>query len=573
MRYMISILVLCISCCARGQTLPANFNLIPNGGLEFLDGYANIPYSSTYLANNSCWISATLRPTLPFSASWYKRQVDLGNPRTGRNALWMLSEMPWFADTSKESNGEVYYSTSYPETKLLEPLIAGVTYFFTMYVGVLNPLNRSKWDTTSLRSNIYVVTNLGVYFSDTVYHLPISNGRLKPKPQIEFVDWDLPYDDSFVYIKLSAKYLANGGEQFMTIGNFAHYKDFTFIGKRVPLGTDSTTLHLYYPFIDDISLVRDTSQAMISLDHFSLGRDTSICPGESLQIGGDPHFFAYLWNTGDTSRVLTIDKPGTYWCKADFGCSSVTDTIVVSGSESLPDFDIADTAICESGLPLTVEAPYRGASYLWSNGSLDFSTLFHSTGKQWLRISNACGDSQVSDTFEIVSLNKALDKIDLGADTNNCLYGYFSDTITLKVSAGPGDWIKWSSGSNSKQIRVQDTGTYWVQVSNACYSVSDTIRISGCSSGIIPKVDIPNAFSPNGDGKNDVFRLKYLPQQILRFQFQIFNRYGQMITELRNRNDFWDGGNYDIGVYYYLFTYEDSSGRQYTQKGDISLIR
>ncbi|MDI9320443.1 MAG: gliding motility-associated C-terminal domain-containing protein, partial [Phycisphaerales bacterium] len=114
---------------------------------------------------------------------------------------------------------------------------------------------------------------------------------------------------------------------------------------------------------------------------------------------------------------------------------------------------------------------------------------------------------------------------------------------------------------------------FWTVSSNVCYSAADTISIIGCAARDVPKVDIPNAFTPNGDGKNDVFRLRYLPQQVVSFSLKIYNRYGKMISELRNRSDYWDGGNYELGVYYYLFVYKDITGKEYQQKGDISLLR
>jgi gliding motility-associated-like protein len=312
---------------------------------------------------------------------------------------------------------------------------------------------------------------------------------------------------------------------------------------------------------------------MISLDHFSLGNDTMLCNGDTLHIGGEPYFFGYKWNTGDTSRILKISKPGTYWCSADFGCNTITDTIVVSASVAPPAFNLSDTALCEAQLPISISAPYTAAFYLWSNGSSSYSTNIGSIGKQWLRISNSCKDKSYTDTFEIKSLNVSLTGINLGTDTNNCLYGFFLDTIMLQVPANSATQIKWSNGSSHNIIKVWEPGAYWVRVSNVCYAVSDTINISGCTARDVPRVDIPNAFTPNGDGKNDVFRLKYLPAQVQSFNLKIFNRYGQMVSELKSREDYWDGGNYDLGVYYYLFVYKDIMGKEYTQKGDISLIR
>lgn len=334
-----------------------------------------------------------------------------------------------------------------------------------------------------------------------------------------------------------------------------------------------TTPGTYWCRADDgCTTFTDTITINPIFESFSLGADTMICADIPLLLNA-PNGKTILWNTGASTNTIEITTPGTYWCRIDFGCNTVTDTIVVSGSVAPAPFNISDTALCEASLPISISAPYTAAAYLWSNGSTDFTTNFNSTGRQWLRISNICGDKHFTDTFEIKSLNVTLSNINLGKDTSNCLYGFYLDTITLQVPANAAIQIKWSTGSTNSSIKVNQQGAYWVQVSNVCYSVSDTINITGCTAREVPKVDIPNAFSPNGDGRNDVFRLKYLPQQVVGFHLKIYNRYGQMVSELKSRNDEWDGGNYELGVYYYLFVYKDITGKEYTQKGDISLVR
>lgn len=86
---------------------------------------------------------------------------------------------------------------------------------------------------------------------------------------------------------------------------------------------------------------------------------------------------------------------------------------------------------------------------------------------------------------------------------------------------------------------------------------------------------IPNAFSPNGDGNNDVLFVR--GRNIQEFTFNVFDRWGQMVFETQNIDDGWDG-TYNgkkmenaVFVYYLMLTYED--GNTETKKGNISLIR
>jgi gliding motility-associated-like protein len=89
---------------------------------------------------------------------------------------------------------------------------------------------------------------------------------------------------------------------------------------------------------------------------------------------------------------------------------------------------------------------------------------------------------------------------------------------------------------------------------------------------------IPNAFTPNGDGFNDKFRILGLPyEQITRFNLQIYNRWGQMIYTSNDIREGWDGTrNGELcpeGVYVWVIYYEDNKKKPVTNKGTIMLIR
>lgn len=89
---------------------------------------------------------------------------------------------------------------------------------------------------------------------------------------------------------------------------------------------------------------------------------------------------------------------------------------------------------------------------------------------------------------------------------------------------------------------------------------------------------IPNAFTPNGDGLNDTFRIIGNPtENITEYNFRIFNRWGQMIYETSNIEDAWDGksnGQYcPAGVYVWEIFYTNSKKTKVTNKGTVMLIR
>ncbi len=104
-----------------------------------------------------------------------------------------------------------------------------------------------------------------------------------------------------------------------------------------------------------------------------------------------------------------------------------------------------------------------------------------------------------------------------------------------------------------------------------CYSKSELVL----NPGTCCTVAFPNAFTPNGDGHNDVFKPLY--QGFHRFhEFRIQNRWGQTVFNSANSDNSWDG-NYngvpqDMGVYYYYISY-DCGGKTIEETGDVTLVR
>jgi gliding motility-associated-like protein len=86
----------------------------------------------------------------------------------------------------------------------------------------------------------------------------------------------------------------------------------------------------------------------------------------------------------------------------------------------------------------------------------------------------------------------------------------------------------------------------------------------------------PNAFTPNHDGLNDVFRLKY-PGFVDDYRLQIFNRWGQMIYQTSDPYGEWDGRFANdlqpTGTYIWIARYTDRSGKKQQMEGSVVLIR
>src|SRR5690606_34773751 len=124
---------------------------------------------------------------------------------------------------------------------------------------------------------------------------------------------------------------------------------------------------------------------------------------------------------------------------------------------------------------------------------------------------------------------------------------------------------------------VNEGGLYWVEVRIGDCLASDSIVVDElyCDCPMM----IPNAFSPNGDGVNDVFK-PGLPGAcpVSDYKMQIYNRWGQMVYVGHLPEDGWDGTvsgkPADAGVYYYqLFMRTGLRGVEQVKQGEFILLR
>ncbi len=110
--------------------------------------------------------------------------------------------------------------------------------------------------------------------------------------------------------------------------------------------------------------------------------------------------------------------------------------------------------------------------------------------------------------------------------------------------------------------------------------------IYGCTDTLVQKVDVipavtyflPNAFSPNGDGQNDVFQAKGILEYVTDFQIKIFNRWGQIVFESFDPEINWSGFDqtnnqfYPNGVYSFIIRYKISRGNIENKTGFVTIV-
>jgi len=148
-------------------------------------------------------------------------------------------------------------------------------------------------------------------------------------------------------------------------------------------------------------------------------------------------------------------------------------------------------------------------------------------------------------------------------------------TTPLDAGAGFSSYL-WQDGSSSRYLSISSEGIYRVNVNDSLgCSGSDSILVKSCSGNIY----VPNSFTPNGDGLNDIFRVIASPDDIAELTMHVFNRWGEQIFLSENLLTGWDGlkqGQYcPEGTYAWIIHYKTTTqtDETLTLKGTVELIR
>ena len=176
---------------------------------------------------------------------------------------------------------------------------------------------------------------------------------------------------------------------------------------------------------------------------------------------------------------------------------------------------------------------------------------------------NSCGDTSVS-----VASVPIIEYVPIETVTEDLVLDCTQDSVQIAVAATGGFGAlaySWTDGSTIPAIWVpglQD-GSYEVTVSDDCEkAVTAVINVaSGCA------IEVPNVFSPNGDGLNDFFVINGI--EGTRNTLRIFNRWGQVIYEIQNYRNQWDGRDAPDGTYYYELLIE---GKNETYTGHVTIL-
>ncbi|HEY9176236.1 MAG TPA: PKD domain-containing protein [Flavipsychrobacter sp.] len=390
-------------------------------------------------------------------------------------------------------------------------------------------------------------------------------------------------------------------------------------GDGSPSVTDTAPTHYYQVptpnwfqrdynvrLIADNGKCKDTLVVPLSINHpvkaeFQID-DDSICQGETITFTAEDSSYVkpgttpmMLWKYGDGGTDTVFNTTHIYYNSGIYnpvfvltdylGCSDSFTLPIVVDSSGYVFFNTDKENVCV-GEEIVFKGEYSVFGYVsatWDFGDgvtiPDDTVVYHSYAQPGTYdvtfdiIYRICPDTTYTGQYVV----KPVPNVYLGEDTSICPNGepvYIQDIYS--ASNPPSTTYQWHTPTKdvTPGIAVRHHGSYSVTANLDGCTASDTIVIDkNCY------INIPNVFTPNGDGNGDYF----LPRQLLsrsvsKFEMHIYNRWGEKVFETNALNGRgWDGkyGGDDqpIGVYIYLINVTFANGITERYQGNVTLLR
>lgn len=390
-------------------------------------------------------------------------------------------------------------------------------------------------------------------------------------------------------------------------------------GDGTPSVTDTAPTHHYLVpkpnwfannysvrLIADNGKCKDTLTVPISINHpvkaeFQID-DDSICQGTTITFTAEDSSYVkpgtnpqMLWTYGDGGTDTIFNTTNTYYNAGLYnpkfvitdylGCSDSFTLPIVVDSSGFVFFETDKESVCV-GEEIVFEGKYSVFGYIsavWKFGDgveiPDDTLVYHSydapgTYDVVFDIKyRICPDTAYTGQYVV----KPIPNVYLGEDTSICPNGeevLIEDRYKDKNPANTTYLWHTPTKDVTPGIAIRHHGKYAVTANLDGCTASDTITIDkNCY------INIPNVFTPNGDGNGDYF----LPRQLLsrnisKFEMHIYNRWGQEVFETMSINGRgWDGklGGDDqpVGVYIYMINVTFANGITERYQGNVTLLR
>jgi gliding motility-associated-like protein len=364
------------------------------------------------------------------------------------------------------------------------------------------------------------------------------------------------------------------GDTLFTKNKSIFGQDYKWFVNGLPISIDSDLVYIpptsgvyQVKFVLDEIVCKDSSYHSFRVDTalpFTLIPDTTFCNAFSLKLNtGKP---TTRWSNGLKGSYIYVNKGGEYSALVNNVCGTWVDTVVITQRFTPHLYMPHDTTLCSGDtimVQIHADAP---VSYIWNTGIQDSIIQIIQQGTYTVTATD--GPCPVTDSIRaryIVERSRLFDTLPMP-----CI----GEELVLRSNYGT--MPIWQDSVPDTTYSVIQDGLYKLRVLGKCGVIRDSVSIKfhDCQCRLLA----PTAFSPDGNGINDVFRaIPACPTQ--SFVLKIFNRWGEKVFESHDSDIGWDGtyqlASQPIDVYMYTVTWSNtgnnSSPRSWS--GNVTLVR
>ncbi|RYF90139.1 MAG: T9SS type B sorting domain-containing protein [Chitinophagaceae bacterium] len=284
----------------------------------------------------------------------------------------------------------------------------------------------------------------------------------------------------------------------------------------------------------------------------------------------NPYFYNWDTNPAQTTSSISNVGPGTYTVTvSSLNACSASGLFELAANTAITIHTTITDATCAANngaISANVSGGIAPYTYTWSNGGNTAAIQNIAAGNYSLQVTGGNGCSSTASNLLVRATTSGL-KINLGPDVTLC------PGQTLVLNPGVQGSYRWQDGSTATTYNVIAGGQYAVTVTDAAGCTgSDTIFVSSDCSDIY----FPNAFTPNGDGSNDLFGPVGNLSSVTSYSLALYNRYGQQIFVSNDPFKKWDGrhegGKPNSSSFVWVASYTHN-GARLLRKGTVILIR
>ncbi len=260
----------------------------------------------------------------------------------------------------------------------------------------------------------------------------------------------------------------------------------------------------------------------LQIPTLDFGPDQTLCLGESVTLTTP---IPGVWNNNVLSNSYTVNASNYITFSGIIQECPLRDSILVN-FQTPPTINLGNDTILCGGTTLLLTTDVPG---IWNNSITNNQFNVNSSGTYSFSFDD--GICQAYDEIEIGYI-PYLQQI-LPDTIDRCL----GEQVILSGAQNTATNYSWSNGVNEPEQTFTQSGSYTLFTSNSCESINESVilNFSSCEHTLW----IPNAFTPNGDGENDVWAPQFT--EMISLDIRIYDRWGTLVFRGNESNFVWNG--------------------------------